>query len=198
MSLETVTSTLSNPRNRIIAIVVAVGIALALFRGCSASTPEALPSASASALLDGALAKQQSGDIEGARADLMTIVESSNAIEMPELVVTSYFNLGVLAQAAKKPEDAINYYKRALVIDPTYTPALFNIAIAYTPINAKSAVAFYDLLLSVKPGDANALYNKGLLVWNLGEESAGVELIKRAIKIAPALADQVPSNIVLK
>lgn len=195
MSLENITS---NPRNRIIAIVVAVGIALALFRGCAPSTPGVLPEASASTLLDGALAKQQAGDVAGARADLTTIVNSSNALEMPELVVTSYFNLGVLAQAEKKNTDAINFYKRALVIDPTYTPALFNLAIAYTPVDANAAIFFYDMLLSVSPKDANALYNKGLLEWNLGNTATGKKLLERAIKIAPALADQLPDNIVLK
>ena len=111
--------------------------------------------------------------------------------------MTAYFNLGVLAQAANDSKGAILAYKKALVVDPTYSPALFNIAVASTPINPKAAMTYYAVILSMNDKDANSLYNLGLLKWAVGEKTAAVKLVQSAIEISPELASKVPAEIKL-
>ena len=177
-------------------IAAALGALSVLLTGCS-STTTATPTAAPSALMADALAAQGAGDSATAKSKLEALVASADIEKDQELVVTAYFNLGVLAQAANDSKGAILAYKKALVVDPTYSPALFNIAVASTPINPKAAMTYYAVILSMNDKDANSLYNLGLLKWAVGEEAAAVKLIQSAIEISPELASKVPAEIKL-
>lgn len=176
-------------------LAAAFTAAMLLLTGCSStsSTPTAAPSA----LMADALAAQKTGDTATTKAKLEELVATADIDKDQDLVVTAYFNLGVLAQAANDSTAAIIAYKRALVIDPTYSPALFNIAVASTPINPKAAMTYYAVILSMNDKDANSLYNLGLLKWAVGEKEAAVKLIKSAIVQSPELANRVPADITL-
>lgn len=155
------------------------------------------PSSAPSQLLESAIEAQTSGDTETAKIQLQDIVDSVDPVEEPELVTTALFNLGVIAQRANNLEEAIGFYKRALVVVPDYKPALFNIAIALTPIDAYAAQTYYSMLVTISPKDANALYNFGLLKYQMGDEAGGRKLLKRALEVAPELSEQLPDDIVL-
>lgn len=164
-------------------------------QGAGGDSPS--PTVSASALMESAIAAQAAGDSAGAKAQLEEVLQLVDPLESPELATTAYFNLGVLAQKAGDLEGAIANYRRALVIAPDYKPALYNIALAITPIDAASAQLYYSMLISISPKDANALYNFGLLKYQLGDKDGGRKLLKRAFEEAPELQEQLPDDVTL-
>lgn len=177
----------------ILKLAAALSAGMMMLTGCSSETPSAEPSA----LMSEAVAAQGAGDAAGAKAKLEELVATGDVVEDQSLMVTAYFNLGVLAQSDNQTQEAIENYKRALVIDPTYSPALFNIAVASTPINAEAAMTYYGIILSMNPKDANSLYNLGLLKWNNNEKRMAVKYLKAAIAESPDLEKKLPSDIVL-
>lgn len=162
---------------------------------CGQVAGTAAPDISPSALLDSAIAAQNAGDSATAKSQLEQIVNEVDPLEEPELVTTAYFNLGVLAQKANDLNGAIANYRRALVIAPDYKPAIFNLALAITPIDAASAQMYYSMLVSISPEDANALYNFGLLKYQMGDKDGGRKLLKRAFAVAPELEAQLPDDV---
>ncbi len=177
----------------ILKLAAALSAVMMMLTGCSSETPVAEPSA----LMSEATAAQGAGDNATAKAKLELLVANADVVKDQTLVVTAYFNLGVLAQAANESDKAIENYKRALVIDPSYAPALFNIAVASTPINPVAAMTYYGIILSKNPTDANSLYNLGLLKWNNDEKGTAKKLLKAAIAESPDLEKKLPTEIVL-
>ncbi|MEN9710919.1 MAG: hypothetical protein RL441_911 [Actinomycetota bacterium] len=180
----------------ILKLAAALSAVTMLLTGCSSDTA-ATPAAEPSALMSEAVAAQGAGDAATAKAKLELLVANADVVKDQTLVVTAYFNLGVLAQAANESDKAIENYKRALVIDPTYSPALFNIAVASAAINPTAAMTYYGIILSMNPKDANSLYNLGLLKWNNDEKGTAKKLLKAAIAESPALEQQLPADIKL-
>lgn len=190
MKSRTATSTSALAR-----LAAALGVIALLLTGCSSQS--ATPTVAPSTLMSDAVTAQNAGDSATSKAKLEELVASADLKEDQALVVTAYFNLGVLAQSANDTETAILNYKKALVIDPTYAPALFNIAVASTQINPEAAMTYYGIILSSNIKDANSLYNLGLLKWNNNEKAMAVKYIKAAIAVSPELAEKVPAEIVL-
>lgn len=180
---------------RALAHFAAAGVIALALTGCDSQT--AAPSASPSALMSAAVAAQSAGDSATAKAKLEELVATADIAKDQNLIVTAYFNLGVLAQTDKDTQTAILNYKKALIVDPTYAPALFNIAIASTPINPEAAMTYYGIILSANNKDANSLFNLGLLKWNNNEKAMAVKYLKAAIEVSPELAKKVPAEIVL-
>ncbi len=178
---------------RFVAVVLLSALALT---GCSSDSGLS-PNAEPSALMESAVAAQNAGNSAEARAKLEELVAVVDPLASPELATTAYFNLGVLDQKENKLEAAISNYRRALVIAPDYKPALFNLALAMTPIDAVSAQTYYSMLLVVSPNDANALYNFGLLKYQMGDKDAGRKMLKRAFEVAPELEAQLPDDVTL-
>lgn len=172
-------------------LAAVIGALTLMLTGCSSDQPSAEPSA----LMSEALAAQGAGDTATTKAKLEAVIANADIVKDQELVVTAYFNLGVLAQSANDTENAIINYKKALVIDPSYSPALFNIAVASTAINPTAAMTYYGIILSMSPKDANSLYNLGLLKWNNKEKRVATRYLKLAIAESPALADKLPADV---
>jgi len=178
-----------NIKRMILATVIAVSVV-----GCSSSSPSSDPTA----LMQSALTAQQTGDNVTAKKELTDIVANVSEVDFPEIVATSYFNLGVLAQGASDMNTAIVNYKRALVVAPDYKPALYNLALAMTVIDTNSAALYYTMLLQISPDDANVLYNFGLLKYQVGNKAEARTMLKKAIKIAPELSKKLPTTVTLK
>ena len=63
----------------------------------------------------------------------------------------------------ERPLEAIEYYDKALAIDPDYVNALANKGLAlYNLERHLEAIEYYDKALAIDPDYVNALANKGL------------------------------------
>lgn len=76
-----------------------------------------------------------------------------------------HFNRGVVLDNSGMYSEAIESYKRAIMIKPDYPDAYYNLAFSYLMSNdVKSAHEEYMLLKEIDPQRAADLYNKALLM----------------------------------
>jgi tetratricopeptide (TPR) repeat protein len=150
------------------------------------------PSASSTASSDIAqgLKAESAGQNQQAVKDFTaaTVADPTNAI--------AYYDLGVVNQETLNDSaSAIAAYNKALLAQPSYKPALFNLAILETPNDPQTAITLYNKLLALNPNDANTNFNLGLLLIAQNQAAAGHAALQKAITINPALAKRVPAGI---
>jgi hypothetical protein len=113
----------------------------------------------------------------------------------PSDVIAPY-DLGVLfQQQLHNPGLAVKYFTNALRVDPTYKPAIFDLAIVDSSRDPQEAISLYNKLLALNPKDANADFNLGLLLIAHNQPIQGHADLKQAIVIDPSLASRVPQGI---
>lgn len=173
----------SLPLRPVYARVATVLLSAVVLTGCSDDSRSAAPTpvASASSLLDKALAASAAGDTDAAKRDFEAL-----AAQDPTNKLAPY-NLAVIAQQAGDEASAVANYNKALAIDPNYEPALYNLAIITAKTDEKAAIALYERAVVADPKDANAHYNLGLLLQKSGNAERAVKEINEAIKLNPKL-----------
>lgn len=83
-------------------------------------------------------------------------------------------NLGNIYYDAKQYPTAIEYYQRALVIQPTDTSVRTDMATAiWYAGDTDQAIAEFQKVLTQDPDKANALYNLGIVKWRGKQDPAG-------------------------
>jgi tetratricopeptide (TPR) repeat protein len=167
-----------------------LGIAVFSAACGSSSDPSASPSSEANALITQGLKAENHGQYQQALTDFSSATQKN-----PDSAI-AYYDLGVLYQEhLNNQSEAAAEYNKALLADPKYRPAMFNLAIAVTPTNPQQAINLYDQLLKVNPNDANANFNLGLLLIGQNQSSQGHAALKKAIFIDPSLKSRVPAGI---
>jgi tetratricopeptide (TPR) repeat protein len=136
----------------------------------------------------------QSGDAAGAITQFQQVISESPK-DFEVYAAVAHFDIGAIHQANGDLQDAITSYEAAIQLAPRYTAAMYNLAIALTPSNPTLAAQYYQQILSIKPGDANTLFNLGLLTYDSGNHGGGIAYLKAAIKVDPSFASKVPANI---
>lgn len=116
-----------------------------------------------------------------ASADYLAVLDRqpANSLAWYDLGVISYHD-GDLAQATHD-------YEEAVAAKPKYVPALYNLAVLLARSQPSRAMALYQEVLALQPGDASARYNYGLLLEAAGRTAAGKAEIARAIAMQPSL-----------
>lgn len=142
-----------------------------------------------------ALAAQRAGDYRTASADFLKVISTTSSHSNATLLTAAYYDLGVIAQNQDMMSRAVDYYKKALAISPTYAPALFNRGVALAPTDPKAALTSYQEILAVTPNDVNTLYNAGLIGYRLGRLTLGRTMLNHAITLDPSLKAKLPSGI---
>ena len=79
--------------------------------------------------------------------------------------------------------------------DPTYIPAMYNLATAQSSGDPQAAIDEYNKIIALSPNDANVLFNLGLLLIAQNQPLPGHADLKKAIAITPSLAQRVPAGI---
>ena len=100
-------------------------------------------------------------------------------------VTYEYDNKGERKTSGSKIEEATKYYNEAIKIDPTYSPALFNLSLDYSlSKDQDKAIAMAEKILKIK--NAEALYNT--VYYNLAcfyslkkDTKRSIENLKKAI-----------------
>lgn len=100
--------------------------------------------------------------------------------------VVSHFNLGVSYQNRKEYLNAIEAYKKAIGLDPTYTEAYNNLGILYQEIgDDHHAFETYQRLIKINPNYEKAYNNLGILFYLKGQYGEALEAFQKAITINP-------------
>ena len=156
----------------------------------TACTSSDSPTSSANALISEGLASESHGQTQEAIKDFNSAVAKNPASAI------AYYDLGVVyQQQVNDPTSAAQADNKALLANPNYKPALFNLAILQTQSDPTAAIATYTQLLKLNPNDANTLFNLGLLLIAENQPLQGHADLKKAIAIDPTLAKRVPAGI---
>jgi tetratricopeptide (TPR) repeat protein len=178
-------------------VMLAAGIVAA---GCS--SPAAVPpsgsgsvaTGSPNQLLNAGVAALNSGKTTTARADFEAILTTDPSNKYGDNKIADY-DLGVIDQTQGNTSGAITNYQAAIKIDPNYTGAEYNLAIAETASNPTGAIALYRQVIASSPTDVNAIYNLGLLLYESGQKTEGDTYLNQAIQMAPSLAKKLPPGV---
>jgi tetratricopeptide (TPR) repeat protein len=91
----------------------------------------------------------------------------------------------VTAQNAKRVDDAITWYEKAVEVSPNATIALNNLAWLYYEKKDPRAEALAQRAAQLAPGTAEVLDTYGWILVETGKVKEGVEILERAANIAP-------------
>ena len=95
-------------------------------------------------------------------------------------------NLGTALQESNQPDAAVERYRRALALNPQYTPAINNLGTALRATGrVTEALAAYDQAIAARPQDGTAYVNKGNALMALGKTTEAIAAFRRAIVLAP-------------
>ena len=103
--------------------------------------------------------------------------------------ILSYENLvkkGDDAYQAQKYNDALDFYTKAVVYMPNDKNTMLKIANIYKLIgNNTKALSFYDKLLIIDKDNADAYFNKGLVLANQKNYDDSIKCFERVIQLSP-------------
>jgi len=107
----------------------------------------------------------------------------------------SYYDMGVIYQQHGDSADAASSYHRALLADPNYQSALYNLAVLLSPTDPGQATSLYRQLQQHNPNDPNVNFNLGLLLISQNQPTEGHTLLTKSLQEDPALRSRVPAGI---
>jgi tetratricopeptide (TPR) repeat protein len=163
------------------------GLALGV-AACSGGSPT--PKAQAQSLISQGLTAESSGQIGPAVNDF-----NAAATQNPTSPI-AYYDLGVAYQLKlNQPAKAASEYNKALLADPTYKPALYNLAILDSKSDPQNAISLYNKLLKLNPNDPNVNFNLGLLLIAQNQTTLGQAAIQKAIFLQPDLESRLPAGV---
>lgn len=187
-------------RTNILVLVVAllIGAAAGTFGGHAfwkgSGTPSAKDAtstlnAATAALFQQAYTLQKAGKLADAQADYLEIVKQN------PVNYYAYYDLGLIYQQTNHDGAATVDYEKALLIEPNYEPALYNLATIESSSNPNGAIDLYLQLQALRPKNGDAVaFNLGLLYLQTGNTKQGVAELRYAIKLTPSLASRVPAK----
>lgn len=92
-------------------------------------------------------------------------------------------------QMANNSADAIPLYEQALKINPRNVQTLNNLAWLYFQAKEKDAESLASRAYEMAPENPAVLDTYGWILANLGKPKEGVELLEKAVKLAPDAAE---------
>jgi serine/threonine protein kinase len=82
--------------------------------------------------------------------------------------------------------DAISLYKKALVREPTYYPALMNLGISYSKTgHADDALDCYSRASAICPNDSKIMYNIGFQLYDMGRYREAISKLGQTLDLNP-------------
>jgi Tfp pilus assembly protein PilF len=146
--------------------------------------------------LNAGIAAFSESNFSQARSDYKEVIKNdpSNSHGLNKI---AWYDLGVLDQQLGHTQAANSEYQQALLIDPRYPNALYNLAVLDTSSNPSRAINLYRRALVLTPANPNIRWNLGLLLYKTGHVIEGRALLKSAIKIDPGIAVKLPKGVKL-
>ena len=165
---------------------IALGPVLVGVAACG--TPHATPAQAATTLVTQGLKAQLSGDLATAASHYQ------QAIHLDGSNMVAHYDLGTVYDEQRSSAAAITEYQAALVIDPTFPDALFNLAVDTAGTNPQSAAVLYSRVLSLQPKYAAAWLNLGFALMTQGDGVHAKADWAKAIELDPTLASRLPKT----
>jgi tetratricopeptide (TPR) repeat protein len=124
-----------------------------------------------------------------------TLQDAIKAVELAPENAQNWYNLGFLRQRNKEDQAAREAYDRAIQLRPDYAVALMaRGSLRLAQDDAAGAVDDLSAGLTLSPTTAGGWWNRSIAHKMLGNEEAMKEDQRRAIELAPALAEQLAED----
>jgi choline-sulfatase len=122
-------------------------------------------------------------DLDGAIGMLESITREDPS------VIDAWTTLGNAYGRKNEFARAVDFYKRALELNPTYDVAVIELAQAYKRLNKpREALAAYEVYLKSDPNDGGVHYQLGQVYLDLGDLDAAERSFRRALELNSTLA----------
>eukprot|EP01041_Mallomonas_annulata_P005884 gene5884-11882_t len=96
------------------------------------------------------------------------------------------FRAGIIKHYLNLFHEAIEYYNKALTIDPQFHMVYINMGAAYQALGqAETAIRYYEAVLPYVPGDKGLLNNYGSLLGIMGRHVEEIQYLKKALDLDP-------------
>jgi Tfp pilus assembly protein PilF len=183
-------------------IGIASGLVVAMALAVSAcSSPAANSGGSTSTqnlspaqLINTGLSALHAGNTEVARQDFNEVLTEDPDNKYGDNKI-AYFDLGVIDQSAGNLAGSEAEYNEALKLDPTYSLALYNLAVELAVKQPAEAISLYQRVLAIEPNYVAAVYNLGLLLYQQGQIAEGQSYLSRAISADPSYRKLLPAGV---
>jgi len=101
-----------------------------------------------------------------------------------------YFNKGFEYGQKDRYQEAIEEYKKAILMDPNHSSARFNLGLAYYKIGKyKKAIPEYEKLIEHEPLNSDAYFNLALVYYTMNRYDEAIRKYKKSIECNPNKAD---------
>jgi len=141
----------------------------------------------ATSLVAKGLTAQLSGNVSAAED------EYQQAIKLDRNNVIAHYDLGTVYDKQGNTTRAVAEYRAALVVDPTFADALFNLGVDTAGADPAGAAQLYFRVVALQPAFASAWLNLGFILGGEGKVAEAQADWARAAALDPSLASRVPS-----
>jgi tetratricopeptide (TPR) repeat protein len=152
----------------------------------SSSSSDQVTSGSATTLIETGIAQATAKQYQQAETTFRDVLVLSPGNKF------AWYNLGLIAQVQNRASEAIADYSKAIASDPTYTPAMYNMAILMEATNLHAALALYQRTTRINPKAATAFLRESFVYARLGDKASAAQARARAVALDPSLA-RIPS-----
>jgi tetratricopeptide (TPR) repeat protein len=174
--------TFAQQRNRLTVVVV---ISCAALAACGA---QSTPAERASNLVTQGLKAQLSGDSATAESDY------TQAIQLDANNKYAHYDIGTIYDTQGNKPQAIQEYRTTLHIDPSFTDALFNLAVDTATADPPGAEQLYRQVITLQPNWAGAWLNLGFVLMGEGKTDEAKADWAKAVALDPTMASRIPSG----
>jgi tetratricopeptide (TPR) repeat protein len=112
------------------------------------------------------------------------------------LSAIAYYDLGVAYGESANVDQARASFQKALLIEPDYKSAIYDLAVLDTPMEPTTAVALYQQLITLDADSPNALFNLGLMLEHSGQTVEGSADVSKAVALDPTLRTRLSTSII--
>jgi tetratricopeptide (TPR) repeat protein len=124
---------------------------------------------------------------EGSFEKVVGILQS--VLKQDSNVIDAWFMLGNVNAAHGKPQQAIDYFKKALALKPDDEMAVVNMANAYRNMGRdEEALVGYRRFLQLDPNNAQVRYEMAQILIDRGEFDEASSALRRALELEPKMA----------
>jgi tetratricopeptide (TPR) repeat protein len=131
------------------------------------------------------LLKEATGLLESNLLDQAERIYTSVLDEVPDHT-TALCQIGLIYEKRSHFNLAINYYQKAISVDPTFSAAYNYLGVIYKKqLNYKSAIDSFQKAITINPKQPQAYYNHGRLLAERGNLKEAINLLRKATDLAP-------------